>query len=109
MKVKIGALEVTVETFDELDELLKRYGGEPVSTDVQTSGNRKATSAVVKSPGTTPADGVVLKKLVDAGTNGVPTNILGEILGKRGKGARGALRKWSKRIGLSSDENLDTF
>ena len=112
MKVKIGNLEVTVETFDELDELVKRYGNASVENKPTLDGEKKPIGQGAGSKphtGHTAADGVVLKKLIDAGINGVPTNELGEILGKRGKGARGALRKWSKRVGLSSDDNLDTF
>jgi DNA adenine methylase len=111
MKVKIGNLEITVETLDELDELVKRYGNASIETSPQTGDGHKpnVTGAGGKQVGSKPADGVVLQKLIDAGTNGVPTNVLGEILGKRGKGARGALRIWSKRVGLSSDDNLDVF
>jgi hypothetical protein len=112
MKVKIGNLEITVETLDELDELVKRYGNASVETNPPAGSSEKtgASHGAGKShAGSAPADRVVLKKLIDAGPIGVPTNVLGEILGKRGKGARGALRKWSKRIGLSSDDNLDTF
>jgi len=111
MKVKIGNLEITLETLDELDELVKRYGGVSIDAEPETSAQKPSDGAPRgKAPvGTTPADWVVLNKLVAAGVNGVPTNVVGEILGKRGKGARGALRKWSKRIALSPDDNLDTF
>jgi hypothetical protein len=112
MKVKIGNLEITVETLDELDELVKRYGNASIETSPQAEGGEKSGmhhAAGKSHAGAAPADRVVLKKLIDAGTVGVPTNVLGEILGKRGKGARGALRKWSKRIGLNSDDNFDTF
>lgn len=111
MKVKIGSLEITVESLDELDEIVKRYGGSTIEASPKSDSNHKphVPSGGTKSHVGTAADGVVLTKLIEAGLNGVPTNVLGEILGKRGKGARGALRKWSKRIGLSSDDNLDTF
>lgn len=111
MKVKIGNLEITVETLDELDGLVQRYGTASVDAGPQPDGQKSAAAGGGNKPhvGNKPADGVVLQKLIDAGTNGVPTNVLGEMLGKRGKGARGALRIWSKRVGLSSDDNLDVF
>jgi hypothetical protein len=111
MKVKIGSLEISVDSLDELDELVKRYGG-ATTPAIETPAGHKPHGAVTGTKhiaGSTAADGVVLSKLIEAGSNGVPTNVLGEILGKRGKGARGALRHWSKRIGLSSDDNLDVF
>lgn len=107
MKVKIGNLEITVETLEELDELVKRYGGDSIDTSAAYNKHRKAAAS--KVAGATTADQVVLRKLIEAATTGVETNVLGEILGKRGRGARGALRRWSKRIGLTSDDNLDTF
>jgi hypothetical protein len=111
MKVRIGSLEISDVTIEDLDELVKRYGGSSIEATQADSGQKPdGHDASIKTPlGGGHADVVVLRKLVEAGTNGVPTNVLGELLGKRGKGARGALRKWSKRIGLSSDENLDTF
>ena len=110
--MRIGNLEVTDVTPDELDELVKKYGGAMPSAPPQKHASH--ASAPPASPDKLPAggsaqDGVILKNLIEAGFTGVITNTLGELLGKRGRGTRGALRKWSKRIGLTSDDNLDTF
>jgi len=112
MKVRIGNLEVTDITPEELDELVKKYGGGlPDAAPAKQSGHTAhAPASVNKSPsGSTAQDATVLKSLIHAGAGGVLTATLGELLGKRGRGTRGALRRWSKRIGLNSDENLDTF
>ena len=96
MKVKIGAIEISDVTAAELDALIKRYGkvpgGVPSSSAVAENGD-VGGAALSK-------DGIVLKRLIEAGNSGVKINDLGEILGKRGKAARGVIQKWSIRIGL---------
>ena len=61
--------------------------------------------------GTTPVDTVVLRTLVEAGTTGVAITNVGEMLSRRGKATRGALREWSKRVGLTQgeDNSMDSF
>ena len=111
MKVKIGNLEISDVTVEDLDELVRRYGGASIESVHKADQNKPTRDLVAGKavPGSSAADKVVLQKLVEAGSNGVPTNVLGEILGRRGRGARNALRNWSKRVGLGSDNNLDTF
>lgn len=106
MRVRIGALELDV-SLEELDELVQRYGN-----IVATSGEGGAAHPGVKPKvgehhGTT--DSVILKKLVDAGTQGVPTSVLGDMLGRRGKATRGAARKLAQRMGVVSDPAIDPF
>ena len=106
MKVRIKGVEIYVETMDELDELIDRYGSE-ISTNEGESGVTRARQN--SSKGLDTRDRVVLKTFVDAGSTGVPTVELGKMLGKRGRGTRGAARKWAERVGLSSDHTLDPF
>jgi len=106
MKVKIGNLEISVDTLEELDALVARYGN-------VASPNADATPATLKKPGDThpgkAADTVLLKKLVEAGDAGVTTIDVGNILGRRGKAARPALKEWALRIGLTAEENIEPF
>src|ERR1700722_2326355 len=108
MKVKIGNLEITVETLDELDELVKRYGN---AAAVEAGDAKHQKHPKSGQPANTPADMVVLKRFVDGGSQGVTTTDLGEILGRRGKATRHAVRDWAKRIGLTSsdDNSFDPF
>lgn len=108
MKVRIGTIEISDVTIDELDELVKRYGNsafEPTAeakqkTKTQPNGTSIASGA---------QDHVLLKKLVDAASVGITTIEIGDILGRRGKAARPALKEWGRRIGLSTDENIEVF
>jgi len=111
MKVKIGNLEITVETLDELDELVKRYGGttaEPTGDPIQAYA-KSLSNGHQPGVGSEAADTVLLRKFVEAGGVGVTTIDIGTILGRRGKAARPALREWAKRIGLTTDDNLEPF
>lgn len=104
MKVKIGAIEISEVTPAELDALIKRYGKIAGGVPAQAAGaDNGDTSGAALSK-----DGIVLKRLVDAGNAGVKINDLGEILGKRGKAARGVIQKWSLRIGLA-DATTEPF
>src|SRR5688500_2579125 len=104
MKVKLGALELEV-TFDELDELVRRYGNVTVEGSVAAVPPQRSNNGRTTSHGT-PADIVVLNRLV-AAPNGVSAREIGEILGRRGKAIRRGAREWAVRIGLVNDENVD--
>jgi hypothetical protein len=113
MKIKIGPVEVTDLTVDELYVLLDRYAGKTeaspdVTRTVADSTNRPAPGNGSGQSGGH-ADRVVLEKLVRSGNAGVPTQDLGEILGRRGKAIRGGLHEWAGRVGLIQDVTIDPF
>lgn len=108
MKVRIGNLEITVETLDELDELVKRYGNAPIASPDE-SAVRNLGDSRVGVVGASASDTVLLQRLVEAGDAGVTTIDVGNILGRRGKAARPALREWALRIRLTNDENIEPF
>lgn len=114
MKVRIGAIEISDVSLDELDELVKRYGTSTIqSADNEGNGSgdskhRTHPKAGNSTHGNT-TDTVVLRQFVEAGNQGVPTEHLGEMLGRRGKATRGAAREWAHRIGIVSDASIDPF
>lgn len=113
MKVRIGAIEISDVTLDELDELVKRYGNSAIQpSDAKGSEPPSKPSGHPKSGsdhhGAT-ADQVVLQKVVEAGSAGLPTNTLGEMLGRRGKATRGAARLWAQRMGIVNEGGVDPF
>lgn len=115
MKIKIGPIEVSDLTLDELYALLDRYAesaelsGSPASTGADST--NRTESGVSNGGGHqgSHADRVVLEKLVRSENAGVPTKDLGDILGKRGKAIRGGLQSWAGRVGLIQDDNIDPF
>jgi hypothetical protein len=105
MKVKIGGLELSDITLDELDELVRRYGNASGGGEHGDATPPKASNGAAVPVSGAAADTVVLQKLVEAGTDGVKATSLGTILGKKGKATRGAVREWAKRVGVSSDDD----
>ena len=115
MKIKIGPIEVSDLSLDELYALLDRYadGAELPGTpaNVSKDGANHADGGVGggNGPAASHADRVVLEKLVRSGDAGVPTQDLGEILGRRGKAIRRGLQSWAVRVGLIQDDGIDPF
>lgn len=112
MKVRIGNLEITDVTPDELDALIKKYGN--ASASKPPAGAETAISPNSKDSTTTPApaaaDTVLLRKFVEAGNEGLTTIDVGTILGRRGKAARPAVKEWAKRVRLiQDDDSLEPF
>jgi hypothetical protein len=113
-------LEFEDLSWDDLDELVVRYGGtvnlgsgsdSPESDEGErdfppggagvrrNNGNGQAYAA----------DRVVLERLVSQGESGVPTQEIGEMLGRLGKSIRPALNDWSQRVRLIVDDTVDPF
>jgi hypothetical protein len=112
MKMRIGNIEFSDLSHDDVDMLVKRYG--KVQPEPQSKHSQKSHADESHNTGSrngVPTDIVALRRFVEAGTDGVKTTDIGEILGRRGKAARGAIREWSKRIGLTNDADatMDTF
>jgi hypothetical protein len=115
MKVRIGALEILDPTWEELAELVNRFGGAIVGDQAVASATENGDPPHPPSPqrkncgGVSTSDRVVLEQLVAAGSEGLPTQSLGEILGRQGKSIRPGLMEWARRIGLTNDANVDPF
>jgi hypothetical protein len=110
MKVQIGSVVFIDPTWDELDELIRRYGQ---SVDTTTAGSEPRSSlktGLKTSSSNGVADGVILQQMVECGPSGVPTNELGQLLGSMGRGIRPALGRWASRIHLvEQGGNIDPF
>lgn len=110
VKVRIGALEICDPTWDELDRLIERYGGGFQLEAMTSVGDEVRPSRPISGNGSSrPCDRVVLERLARAGVAGVPTQDVGEVLGRRGKSIRPGLIEWARRMGLVHDENIDPF
>ena len=106
MRIKIGKLEFFPENEAEFDWVLDRYGAE-IESDDSTKVEPKARRNA--SEGLDTHDRVILQRFVEAGTSGVTTSELGKLLGKRGRGTRGAANRWAVRVCLVNNENNNPF
>lgn len=115
MKVRIAGIEISDISLDELDEIVKRYSHLAAQTPEGDGDGHVHASKAGGAPKTdlgghaNTTDQVILRKMVDAGLQGVPTADLGEMLGRRGKATRGAARKWAHRIGITAGPDSDPF
>jgi hypothetical protein len=115
MKIKMGPIEISDLSLDELYALLDRYAegaelpGLPANANRDNKNQDEGGGGNGNGHPASHADRVVLEKLVRSGDAGVSTQDLGEILGKRGKAIRGGLHSWAGRVGLIQDDSIDPF
>ena len=105
MKIKIGSIEISDVSPEELDSLVNRYGGCVPKSEQQDLPQKQAVS---ESRGHAAPDAVILRKLVDA-PEGMPINDVGALLGRRGKAARSAIKQWAMRVRLVQDSNVEAI
>ena len=54
--------------------------------------------------GSEAGDVALLRELAQVGSTGLSSQMIGEMIGARGKGVPGALKRWAVRVGLVQDE-----
>lgn len=108
--IYVKGVGIPVENWEELDQLISRYGVEGVQ-GVSFPADSAPSTAMQRpgSVGMQPTDRALLQSFVEAGSRGVLSERLGQALGKRGKGVRNALDSWSRRIGLVTTEGTSAF
>jgi hypothetical protein len=106
--VVVRGLQITVDSWEELDEALQRYGGEPmILTAAPATGGEPARDGGAKrtqrgQSALGPQDRALLSQFIEGAHRGVLTSQIGPVLGAQGKGIRPALERWSRQIGLVS-------
>lgn len=106
--ISIKGIEIPVASWDEMDEVIKRYGNGAAAARTQ----RQSTAQDEPPPSgdaLAASDHTLLEQFVSAGQRGVPTTSIGSVLGRRGKGIRGELESWSRRIGLVNQQGASAF
>ena len=106
--ITVRGIAVQVETLDELDEFIQRYGSD-ITTGLPTPDN-------LMKPGKKPREGILarndrvhLQHFVDRDNKGVLNKDLGKFLGAKGKAIGPALRIWGVRIGLADNKTAQAF
>jgi len=106
--ITVRGIAIQVETPDELDEIIQRYG---VDTAMPPLGLEALGKSTKKHPAGTLArnDRILLGQFVERETKGVLNKDLGQFFGARGKAIGPALRKWGVHIGLAGNETSQAF
>lgn len=96
--IYVKGLGIAVNSWDEVDELIKRYGVQgPMVID---SGSKSTAERHQKSDHLTASDTGLLKLFVSSPTRGVRTKSIGEVLGTSRRGIKPALDAWARKIKL---------
>lgn len=109
--ISVRGINITVHDWDELEEVVRRFGAD--------SGPTHPTHGVEIPPrqrkpyggglAIDPTDRSLLQQFVEAGTKGVISTQVTQVLGKKGRGIPVALDDWSRRIGLVNQEGATAF
>ena len=99
--IYIHGVGIPVESWEEIDELIKRYGN--ISLQGTQEEGKRILPVIQQRPTTTlnHADKALLKSFADSKKRGLLNREIGQALGKSGKSIRPALHNWSRRIGLT--------
>lgn len=108
--VEIGGMKVPIDSWDELKEAYYTFmaSGIPLSVSDDPNGSARKNESS-SAPGLNPGDKTLLAQFIEAGDRGLLTGQLAQAVGKKGKGVRPALERWSRRIGLVTEENASAF
>jgi hypothetical protein len=107
-------IKVTVDSWAELREAIQELGlgggvvseegGMPTGPSI---GHRSEQPP--GSSGLSHADRTLLTQFIEAGDRGMLTQQLSHAMGKKGKGVRPALERWSRQINLVTQEGASAF
>jgi hypothetical protein len=105
--IDIGGIKVPIDSWAELKEARQEFGDElTVNSDDQNQTPRPTNqSASTLNHG----DRTLLVQFIEAADRGLLTGQLSQAVGKKGKGVLPALGRWSRRIGLVTEESASAF
>jgi hypothetical protein len=106
--IPVKGVPVPVDSWEELDELIQRYGGDVGLAGIDL-GSEGASRTRRMSHHLPTADRAILQKFVERENKGLLNKDLGAFLGAERKSIRPALRKWAAKIKLADSEDARVF
>ena len=103
--LKIRGVEVLANSWEELDELVARYGTSP---DELPAPDRSPDHPMRKDTTLSQSDRDLLGRFVEAAERGVLVNDIRDALDRTGK-VGSALKAWSATIGLTKKDGTSPF
>ena len=98
--VRVRGIEIICESLDDVDAILDRYGSNEGTEVKPFIGSTNGAGA----RGGRCGDMALLRQFIEAGSTGVTSTVIGQMLGTAGKGVPPALQRWAIRIGLAESE-----
>jgi hypothetical protein len=106
-------IKVPVDSWAEIREAIQELGQGGVVSAMEGDQSTPSVSRVEnhhsQTSGLNHHDRTLLVQFIEAGDRGLLTQQLGHALGKRGKGVRPALERWSKKISLVTEDHASAF
>ena len=110
--VFVRGVGIQLDSWEDLDEIINRYGSRVILTIPPSAGEGVASSGG-KSRGAavtlTHSDRALLQQFVESGARGVSNRDLAQATGREGKAIKPYLHEWGRRIGLVSDSGVSAF
>lgn len=106
--IEIGGIRIPVDSWAEVKEAIGELGSDLVVSEMPSFSQPRREengSAQAMSHG----ERQLLIQFIEAGERGMLTQQIGQALGKQGKGVRPALERWSRKIGLVTEEQATAF
>jgi len=99
--VRVRGIEIVCESLEDVDAIIDRYGSAE-GADVRPIIGSSNGSATRGNRGG--GDMALLRQFIEAGSTGVTSTVIGQMLGTAGKGVPPALQRWGIRIGLAENQ-----
>ena len=111
--IRVRGIPIEVESWDDPDEVIKRYGADAASVGLQGPDNKSKKagggSRSLAGSALRTNDEVLLKGFVVKDGSGMLNEVIGDALGERGKSIWPALRKWAVDTHLAESESAEVF
>jgi hypothetical protein len=111
--IEYQGVRIQVDSWAEVREAIQELGRDLVVSAGPEDDSDEARPSRVENHsaggGLHHFDRTLLAQFIDAGDRGILTQELGKALGKRGKGIRPELDRWSRRISLVTQDQASAF
>lgn len=108
--IRVRGIPIEVESWDDLDEVVKRYGNDATPIELHSGERKKGTTGRASTSASLQTnDRVLLRQFIEKDGSGLLNEIIGTAIGARGKSIWPALRKWAVKITLAESESAEVF
>ena len=104
--IYVKGIGLPVESWEEFDEIVERYGSEHVSSTGENAHSPERRTSADGPSSLEQRDKVLLQQFIEGGSQGVLNRNIGPMLGVARKGISPALRGWARRIGLVDGDKV---
>ncbi len=105
----VHGIGIPIDSWDELDELVRRYGDATLAVGQERTGDAEPQPTGRYGAALNPPDRALLQQFVEAGGRGLLTTQISPAVGRKGKGIRPALDRWSRKVGLVTADGASAF